>query len=104
MLGNHGKTRTTKLKNSAVSFWCFLSVLIAHANMMEWSDTLTFIINGRAVNLIKQFIVVPLDAITARANERIAQAAMPPPATRTTRVRLFPKSLSLRPKLYLRLC
>ena len=78
------KPGLTKLKNNAVSFWCFLALLISHASMMDWNDVLTFTVNGAAINLLKQFVLVPLDMIIATCNTRKTQAALPPPATRTT--------------------
>ena len=78
------KPGITKLKNNAVSFWCFLTLLISHASMMDWSDVLTFAVNSISVNLLRQFVVVPLDVIMTACNNRITQAAVVPPATRTT--------------------
>ena len=57
---------------------------ISHASTMDWNDVLTFIVNIVAVNLLKQFVVVPLETILTTYANRTTQAAVPPPATRTT--------------------
>ena len=78
------KPGMTKLKNNAVSFWCFLTLLISHASVMDWNDVLTFTVNSVAVNLLKQFVVVPLDLIMNTCATRMTQATAPPLATIST--------------------
>ena len=73
------KPGLTKLKNNAVSFWCFLTLLISHASMIDWTDMLTFTVNATATNLLKQFVLVPLDMIVSTCDARVTQAALPPP-------------------------
>jgi len=75
------KPGITKLKNDAVSFWCFLTILISHASMMDWTDILTFTVNRATVNLLKQFVTVPLDTIVTACTKQITQATSAPPET-----------------------
>jgi len=76
------KPQVSKLKNSAVSFWCFLTVLISHAGTMGWTDICQFTVNSVAVNLLKTFALVPLETIVDRMNQMRVTAAVPAAATR----------------------
>ena len=76
------KPSAMKLKNTAISFWCFLAVLISHADMMGWSDILKFTVDSVAVNLLATFVKVPLEMIINRMTTRNRTAAIMPPATR----------------------
>ena len=67
------KPQVTKLKNLAVSFRCFLMVMISHTRTMEWINFCYFTVNTVTVNLFKTFALVPLEMIVNRMNQmRIA--------------------------------
>ena len=76
------KPQATKLKNTVVSFWCFLTVLVSHAATMGWMDLCQFTVNSNAVNLLKTFALVPLEMIVSRMNAMRISAAVSPATTR----------------------
>ena len=78
------KPQAAKLKNTAISFWCFLTVLISHATTMGWMDLCEFVVNSSTINLFKTFALVPLEMIVNRMSAMRISAANPPAATRTT--------------------
>ena len=78
------KPQVTKLKNSAVSFWCFLTVLISHARTMGWIDVCEFTVNTVTVNLLKTFALIHLEMIVARMNDMKVAATVPSATTRAS--------------------
>ena len=40
------KPAVAKLKNIPTSFWCFLTMLIPHASMMDWTDICALAVNS----------------------------------------------------------
>ena len=77
------KPQASKLKNTAISFWCFLAVLISHATTMGWMDLSQFVVNSTTVNLFKTFALVPLEMIVNRMSAMRNSAAIPCGTTRT---------------------
>ena len=78
------KPPVMKLKNAAVSFWFFLTVLVSHATTMGWMNICNFKINGTTVNLLRTFAMVPLEMIVNRMNAMRVTAAALPATTRAT--------------------
>jgi len=76
------KPSLTKLKNTTISFWCFITVLLSHSSMMGWTDICTFVVNSISVNILEKFAMVPIEMITSRVASRNTAAALNTHATR----------------------
>ena len=76
------KAPSTKLKNTAISFWCFLAILLSHAEMMGWMDILEFTVDSATVNLLKTFALVPLEMVILRRDALILAAKTATASTR----------------------
>ena len=76
------KPTVTKLKNIPTPFCSFLTMLISHESMMDWTDTCALVINRFSTSILEKNTMVPLEKKSARVTATNSTSTMVPDLTR----------------------